>query len=521
MTFYYKLRQTPNVDSLNVTTSPTQPFQAVNKNFLDQTLTNYVKTDLTNFNKPNTTAFSDNAPANPKNGDLWLNTTNGCLYVYYQDGDSNQWIQPAQNILSFRAASIESGSPGSLSFYSQAGTILASSGANLTWNPFTNTLGVTGTISATTVNATFNGNLTGNVTGNVSGNAGTVTNGVYTTGSYSNPSWITSLAGSKVSNAVLTTGSYANPSWITSIDGSKITGNIFGNASSVTNGVYTTGSYADPSWITSLSPLKVGLNNVTNESKATMFFNPVFTGTVVAPTPAIGTNNTTVATTAFVNTAITNLIGAAPAALDTLNELSAALNNDANFSTTITNLINNGLATKAPLVSPAFSGTSSFTGTVTFTGSSITGLTASMVGLGNVTNESKTTMFTSPTFTGTTTTNILAAAVEYTLVRTGDTNISGVYAMNCSLFNSWSLSVTGATSLAFTNVPAAGNRFIAFVIITNGNGSGSISAFPSGTVWPSGVAPTLTTTSAKTDIFSFMTVNGGSSWFGTVIGQNY
>lgn len=42
------------------------------------------------------------------------------------------------------------------------------------------------------------GTITANLTGNVSGNAGTVTNGLYSTGSYSNPLWLTSLAGSKV-----------------------------------------------------------------------------------------------------------------------------------------------------------------------------------------------------------------------------------------------------------------------------------------------------------------------------------
>jgi len=42
------------------------------------------------------------------------------------------------------------------------------------------------------------GNVTGNVTGDISGNAGTVTNGVYTSGSYSDPSWLTSLAETKV-----------------------------------------------------------------------------------------------------------------------------------------------------------------------------------------------------------------------------------------------------------------------------------------------------------------------------------
>jgi len=50
----------------------------------------------------------------------------------------------------------------------------------------------------TLTNKTITGTFTGNVTGDVSGNAGTVTNGVVTAGSYSDPSWITSLAASKV-----------------------------------------------------------------------------------------------------------------------------------------------------------------------------------------------------------------------------------------------------------------------------------------------------------------------------------
>ena len=54
------------------------------------------------------------------------------------------------------------------------------------------------TLTNKTITGTFSGPLTGNVTGDVSGNAGTVTNGVYTTGSYSDPAWITSLAASKV-----------------------------------------------------------------------------------------------------------------------------------------------------------------------------------------------------------------------------------------------------------------------------------------------------------------------------------
>ena len=97
----------------------------------------------------------------------------------------------------------------------------------------------------------------------------------------------------------------------------------------------------------------LGLGNVTNESKVTMFTNPALTGTPTTPTATPGTNTTQIASTAFVVAAITALINSSPAALDTLNELATALGNDANFATTI----NNALALKAPLASPALTGT--------------------------------------------------------------------------------------------------------------------------------------------------------------------
>ncbi len=73
--------------------------------------------------------------------------------------------------------------------------------------------------------------------------------------------------------------------------------------------------------------------------------NPTFTGEPKAPTPAAGNNTTRIATTAFVQAAITALINGAPDTLDTLKEVAAAINNDPKFSTTI----NNALAGKQPL----------------------------------------------------------------------------------------------------------------------------------------------------------------------------
>ena len=63
--------------------------------------------------------------------------------------------------------------------------------------------------------------------------------------------------------------------------------------------------------------------------------SPAFTGIPTAPTAAAGTNNTQIATTAFVKTAIAALVGSAPAALDTLEELARALAGDANLKATL------------------------------------------------------------------------------------------------------------------------------------------------------------------------------------------
>ncbi|EHW5888532.1 TPA: phage tail protein [Escherichia coli] len=81
-----------------------------------------------------------------------------------------------------------------------------------------------------------------------------------------------------------------------------------------------------------------------NDTKAPLK-SPALTGTPTAPTAAQGTNNTQIATTAYVRAAISALVDSSPEALDTLNELAEALGNDPNFATTMTN----ALAGKQPL----------------------------------------------------------------------------------------------------------------------------------------------------------------------------
>ena len=78
----------------------------------------------------------------------------------------------------------------------------------------------------------------------------------------------------------------------------------------------------------------------------------VLSNGVTATTQSASDNSTKVATTAYTDTAIANLIDSSPSTLNTLNELASALGDDPNFATTVTNSI----ATKMPLAGGTFSG---------------------------------------------------------------------------------------------------------------------------------------------------------------------
>ena len=80
------------------------------------------------------------------------------------------------------------------------------------------------------------------------------------------------------------------------------------------------------------------LSDIQNASSG-ILANAALTGIPTAPTAPAGTNTTQIATTAYVtnsvSTAVNAVIDAAPSALNTLNELAAALNDDASFASTI------------------------------------------------------------------------------------------------------------------------------------------------------------------------------------------
>lgn len=146
--------------------------------------------------------------------------------------------------------------------------------------------------------------------------------------------------------------------------------------------------------------------------------SPTFTGTPAAPTAAGGTNTTQIATTAFVAAAIAALIDSAPGALNTLDELAAALGDDANFAATMTN----ALALKAALASPEFTGVPKAPTAAVDTNTTQLATTAFVIGqsyLKAATAASTYAPLASPTFTGTVNLAALAYSGAVTTTSTG------------------------------------------------------------------------------------------------------
>jgi len=218
-----------------------------------------------------------------------------------------------------------------------------------------------GTITANlTGNVTGNvtGNLTGNVTGNVSGTSGSTTGNAATATALATGRTIsltgdvtgTSASFDGTGNASITAAIAANSivdadvnasaaiAWTKIAPSATVSATELGYVDGVTSSIQT--------------QLDSKLATTTATSTYAPLASPALTGVPTAPTAAANTNTTQIATTAYVQTELTDLLNGAPGALDTLNELASALGNDANYSTTITT----ALAGKLPLAGGTMSG---------------------------------------------------------------------------------------------------------------------------------------------------------------------
>jgi len=76
------------------------------------------------------------------------------------------------------------------------------------------------------------------------------------------------------------------------------------------------------------------------------------------------------------------------------------------------------------------------------------------------------------------------------------------------------------TTFTIANPPASGEH-CAVTFVFTADGTIRTITWPTGTVWPAGTAPTMTGTNNKRDIITLMTYDGGTVWFGMIVGQNY
>ena len=171
---------------------------------------------------------------------------------------------------------------------------------------------------------------------------------------------------------------------VTNVTDTEI-GYLDGVTSAIQTQIDTKAPLASPTFtgtVSGITKTMVGLGSVDNTTDAAKpvstatqtaldlkapLASPALTGVPTAPTAISSTNTTQVATTAYVKSVVSDLTNGAGAAYDTLKELQDLMVADDTATTALTTLV----GTKAPLASPTFTGT-------------VSGITKSMVGLGNV-----------------------------------------------------------------------------------------------------------------------------------------
>ena len=308
---------------------------------------------------------TDDVNAGYAAGSIWLNTSTSRFFICrVNTASAAQWSE----VVGVTANSI---TPATTNTVDIGSSSLNYKDLHLGSNALIGgTLGVTGLSTLASVD--ING---GNIDGATIGST-TAAEGNFTNTSASGNSSITGTLGvtglssltqvdidqGTIDNTVIG-GNTASPitgTTITSTSGfsGDLTGDVSGNVTAASG----TSSFTNISASGTISGAVSGdvSGNVTATSGSSQFNDVTINGTLNMDAGTTGTitnlttptNPNDAATKGYVDTEVANLVASAPAALDTLNELAAAINDDANFSTTITNSI----ATKLPLAGGTMTG---------------------------------------------------------------------------------------------------------------------------------------------------------------------
>lgn len=150
---------------------------------------------------------------------------------------------------------------------------------------------------------------------------------------------------------------------------------------------------------------------------------------------------------------------------------------------------------------------------VPYGGTGATSLTGLL--LGNGTNAVTTTTAPTGTIVGTTDTQTVTNKTLTTVALYQAKVAMPANIIDLSLGNTFTKTITGATTLSVGNTPGSGTTATFILDLTNG-GAGAITWW--GVKWVGGTAPTLT--ASGRDTLGFFTHDGGSTWSGVVIGKD-
>ena len=190
----------------------------------------------------------------------------------------------------------------------------------------------------------------------------------------------------------------------------------------------------------------------------------------------------------------------------------------------------NGTGTSEWSASPTVSGT--MTATTGFVGDLTGDVTGNVSGTAaTVTGAAQANITSTGTLTGLTMGGAIAMAdnaittpefTDYaeTVNAIGDTAASQSIDITLGNVHTCTLAV-GTTTFTFDN-PAVTGKGCSFTLITTQDATGSRGiTWPAAVDWSAATAPTLTATANRTDIFTFVTYNGGTNWIGFTAGQDF
>lgn len=193
-----------------------------------------------------------------------------------------------------------------------------------------------------------------------------------------------------------------------------------------------------------------------------------------------------------------SIVDGAPAALNTLNELAAALNDDANFASTVTT----ALAGKQNIVANVSDTEIGY----------LDGVTSSI--------QTQLNSKMTPTYTGNVDITGEIIADSYNESYAAVTSTSNSTTINCETGNSFTHILTQNTTFTFSNPPSSNISYtFSLKLVQDASASGFVVTWPVSVDWPSATAPTLTATASAVDYFVFTTHDGGTTWYGFVAGQ--